>query len=120
MDRRGERGEGRVGLLIALVVLGAAVFTGIKVIPVRVAAYEFKDTIREQCRFAALNRDDGAIRDKILLKAKELEIPLEKKNLRLERTQSEMIISARYEKPIDLKVTTYVYKFDHREKAPLF
>lgn len=120
MDRRGERGEGRVGLLIALVVFGVAIFSGVKIIPVRIAAYEFRDTMRDQCRFAAINRDDDAIRDKILAKAKELEIPLEKKNLRVERTKSEMIITARYEKPIDLKLTTYVYRFDHREKAPLF
>ena len=31
-----------------------------------------------------------------------------------------MIITATYEHPIDLKVTTYVYKFDETEKAPLF
>lgn len=120
MDRRGERGEGKVGFLISLVVLGVAIFIGVKVVPVRIAAYEFKDFVREQCRFAAVNRDDKAIRDKIVAKAKELEIPLEKKNLKIERTMSEMIITARYQQPIDLKVTTYVYKFDLKEKAPLF
>jgi len=47
-------------------------------------------------------------------------IPLQRKNLKLQRTTGEMIISASYEQPIDLKVTTYVYRFDAREKAPLF
>lgn len=120
MGRRGERGEGRIGFLIALAVLGAAIFVGVKVIPVRIAAYEFRDFIREQCRFAAVNRDDKDIRNKIVVKAKELEIPLDKKNLRLDRTPSEMIITARYQLPIDLKVTTYVYEFDVKERAPLF
>jgi hypothetical protein len=120
MDRRGERGEGRIGFVIALAVLGAAIFVGVKVVPVRIAAYEFKDFVREQCRFAAVNRDDKDIRNKIVAKAKELEIPLDKKDLRLERTMSEMIITARYQQPIDLKVTTYVYKFDVKERAPLF
>lgn len=120
MDRRGERGEGRIGFLISLMVLGTAIFIGVKVVPVRIAAYEFKDFIREQCRFAAINRDDKEIRDKIVAKAKELEIPLEKKNLKLERTQGEMIISARYQQPIDLKVTTYVYQFNTKQRAPLF
>ena len=60
------------------------------------------------------------IRNKIVVKAKELEIPLDKKNLRLDRTPSEMIITARYQLPIDLKVTTYVYEFDVKERAPLF
>jgi hypothetical protein len=31
-----------------------------------------------------------------------------------------MVISAKYEQTIDLKVTKYVYKFDHEERAPLF
>jgi hypothetical protein len=31
-----------------------------------------------------------------------------------------MIITARYEQPIDLKVTTYVYEFNAKERAPLF
>jgi hypothetical protein len=53
-------------------------------------------------------------------KAKELEIPLKRKNLTLKRTTGEIVISAQYEQPIDLKVTTYVYRFDAREKAPLF
>jgi hypothetical protein len=120
MGRHAERGEGRIGFLISLAVLGAAIFIGVKVVPVRIAAYEFKDFIREQCRFAAVNRDDKDIRNKIVAKAKELEIPLNLKDLRLERTPGEMIISARYQKPIDLKVTTYVYRFQVKERAPLF
>lgn len=118
--RHGERGEGKVGLLIALAVLGTAIFLGVKIVPVRISAYEFKDFIREQCRSASLHRDDKVIADRILRKAHELEIPLDRKNLRVERTAGEMIIRARYEQPIDLKVTTYVFKFDESDKAPLF
>ena len=45
---------------------------------------------------------------------------VKKNNLQVSRTRSEMIISAKYEQPIDLTFTTYVYRFDHKEKAPLF
>jgi hypothetical protein len=38
----------------------------------------------------------------------------------MERTTSEMVISAKYEQTIDLKFTKYVFKFDHEERAPLF
>jgi hypothetical protein len=55
-----------------------------------------------------------------MARAKEMDIPLNPKNLTLTRTTGEMIITAKYEQPIDLKVTTYVYQFDAREKAPLF
>lgn len=120
LRREGERGEGRVGLLVALVILGTAIFLAVKIIPVKIAAYEFRDYIEQQCRWGAVRQADSAVARAILEKAEELEIPLDQKNLKVERTRSEMIITCRYEQPIDLKLTTYLYKFDHKERAPLF
>ena len=120
MKRTSERGEGRIGLLIAVVVFGAAIFLGVKIIPVRVAAYEFRDILREEARFAAVRSTDSQVASRIMKKAAEMELPLDKKNLKVARTQRKVTISARYEVPIDLKVTTYVYKFDETESAPLF
>jgi hypothetical protein len=91
-----------------------------KIIPVRIDAYEFRDFLREEARYAAVRYDDATVRNRILARAKEMEIPLNPKNLTLTRTTGEMIITAKYEQPIDLKVTTYVYQFDAKEKAPLF
>ena len=119
-DRTAERGDGRIGFLISLVLLGIGVFVFAKVVPVRVNAYEFRDFIQEECRFAATRNKDEEIRKRIFDKAKDLKLPLEKKNFRMERTSSEMIIFAKYEQTIDLKFTTYVYKFNHEERAPLF
>ncbi len=120
MNRNNERGEGRLGLLVAVIVVGVAIFLGAKVIPVRITAYEFRDVLREEARMGAVRDSDCAVHKRIMRQAKELEIPLDKKNLDVRRTQSKMIISARYEVPIDLKVTTYVYKFSATERAPLF
>ena len=119
-DRAAERGEGRIGFLISLVLLGVGIFVGVKVIPVRVNAYEFRDFIQQECRFAATRNHDEEIYKRIFDKARELRLPLDKKNLRMERTAHEMIIAAKYQQTIDLKFTKYVYKFDHEEHAPLF
>ena len=119
-DTRLERGEGRIGFILSLALLGTGIFVGVKVIPVRINAYEFRDFIQEECRFAATRSHDEEIYKRILAKAKELRLPLEKKNLRMERTAHEMIISASYRQTIDLKFTKYVYKFDQEEHAPLF
>ena len=120
MRRHGERGEGKVGALIALAVVGVAIFLGVKIVPVRVAAYEFRDFVEQECRYAAVRKHDDQVRKRILEKAEELEIPLDPKRLSLDRTRSEMIIKASYEQPIDLKVYTYVYKYEVNERAPLF
>ena len=119
-DRNGERGDGRIGFLISLALLGIAIFVGAKIIPVRVNAYEFRDFIQEECRFAATRSHDEEIFKRVLDKAHDLQLPLDKKNLHMERTTHEMIISAKYTQTIDLKVTKYVFKFDHEERAPLF
>jgi len=119
-ERRGERGEGRLGFLIAVIAVAIAVFLGVKVIPVRVSAYEFRDVLREEARYGAVRDSDEIVFKRILDKAAELELPLEKKNLKVKRTETQMIITASYEQPIDLKVTTYVYRFNATEKAPLF
>jgi hypothetical protein len=118
--RRSERGEGKIGLLIALALLGAAIFVAVKIVPVRVNAYELKDFIQEEVRGASLRRDDKAIADRIMKKAKELEVPLERKNLKINRSNSEMMISARFEQTVDLKVYRYVFRFNETERAPLF
>jgi hypothetical protein len=115
-----QKGEGRVGFFIALIIVAVVVFLGIKIIPVRISAYEFRDTLREEARYAAVRNDDEKVAVRIMEKAKELEIPLKRNQLKIRRTTGEMIISAYYDQPIDLKVTTYVYKFKATEKAPLF
>lgn len=119
-NKSAERGEGRIGFMISLALLGGGIFLGVKVIPVRVNAYEFRDFLQEECRFAATRNKDSEIFKRVFDKAQDLKLPLAKKNLRLQRTTHEMIISAKYEQTIDLKFTKYVYKFDHEERAPLF
>jgi len=118
--RNGQRGEGRVGLAIAVVVVGVSAFLGLKIIPVRVAAYEFRDILREEARYGAVRDSDKDVHKRIMDRAGEMEIPLLKKNLKVKRSIRDIVITATYEQPIDLKVTTYVFKFDHKEKAPLF
>ncbi len=118
--RSNQRGEGRLGLVVALVIVAVAIFLAVKFVPAKIAAYEFGDFLEKECRYAANRQKDSTIVDRIMEKAEEMEIPLKKKNLTVRRTRSEMIIKASYEQTLDLKVTTYVYKFDREERAPLF
>ncbi len=118
--RKGQTGEGRVGFAIAVVIVGVSAFLGLKIIPVRIAAYEFRDVMREEARYGAVRDSDQEVHKRIMNRAAEMEIPLEKKNLKVSRNSHEIRITATYKQPIDLKVTTYVFKFDHKEKAPLF
>ena len=120
MNFGNQRGEGRIGFLISAAVLGAAIFVGARVIPVRVDAYNFRDTLREECRMGAVRDSDEVIVKRIMNEARDLGIPLERKNLIVRRTDRRLHISASYDQEVDLKVTKYVYRFRADEEAPLF
>ena len=121
MNRRNQRGEGKLGMLVALAILGTAIFAGVKYVPVRVAAYEFRDEIRQACRHgAAYNKSAKFVENSIHEIADELDIPLKKTDLKVRRTRSAIVVEVQYEQPIDFAVTTYMYKFNSKDEAPLF
>jgi hypothetical protein len=115
-----QRGEGRLGFVVTLAVVGVAAFLAIKIIPVRIDAYEFREAVREEARYASVHADDRAVRDRILEKAADMKIPIQGRDLAIRRTKNEVIITASYVQPIDLKFTTYSYKFKTEQRAPLF
>ena len=120
MSRFGEKGEGRAGFLITLVLFLIGVFLVVKIVPVRVEGYQFRDVLREEARYAAVHRDDKGVQQRILDSARSMNIPLDPKNLNIRRTKSEVIITVNYQVPIDLKLTTYTFKVDAEQRAPLF
>lgn len=107
-------------MLVALIVVALMIFIGIKIIPVRVNAYEFRDVLRTECRYGAARNDDSEVKRRILAEAEALEVPIKKKDIRVKRVAGWMTVTAKYEYPIDLKFYTYVYRFDVEERAPLF
>ena len=115
-----ERGGGRASFLIVLALFLVGVFVAVKIVPVRIDGYNFREMLREEARFASIHRNDQVIRNRIIDKAETLEIPLDPKNLTIRRTKSEVIIKAKYDQPVDLKVTTYTYRFRGELRAPLF
>lgn len=117
---RNQRGEGRTGLVITIAVIAVGVFCAVKFIPVKIAAYEFHDHLREEARYAAVRDDNKTVAKRIMDKAADMDIPLREKDLSIHRTASEIVIKAHYEQPIDFKFKTYVYKFNVEERAPLF
>ena len=117
---KSERGEGRASFILTLAAFSAAVFLAVKIVPARVDGYQFKEVLREEARSAAVHRNDKAVLERIMAAAESMDIPLSKENLTLKRSKVSLTISATYEKPIDLTVGTYVYKFKSKQSAPLF
>ncbi len=116
----GERGEGRLGTLLALTVFAVLIYMGVKVVPVMVNTYAFKDFIQEEARFASVRRDDQEIRERVWKKARELNLPVEMKQIRTERSNSRFDISIKYTVPIETPVFTYNIVRDEQVSSPLF
>ena len=118
---RDERGEGRLGTLFGIAVLAAFIYLGVKIVPIMISVYEFRDAIEEQARFAALPRhDDEVVKKAILAKARELELPVGSKDVLVERTSTRIDIKVRYMVPIETPVYTYRWDLDETLSAPLF
>jgi len=120
MRRQCQSGQGRLGFIFALAVVCCGIFIAVKVVPVRVNAYEFRETLREEAKYASVHRNDTETLERIMEKADALRLPISAEQVDISRTKAEVIIKAKYEQPIDLKLTTYNYRFDVEMRAPLF
>jgi hypothetical protein len=121
MFLRDERGEGRLGTLFGIVVLALFVYLGVKVVPILINVYEFRDSIEEQAHFAALpHHDDESVKKAILAKARELTLPVGSKDVMVNRTSSRIDIQVKYTVPIETPLYTYKWDLDESLTAPLF
>jgi hypothetical protein len=77
---RNEAGRASWRGVLALFLVAAVVYVGFKVIPVRTAAYQFEDALRDEVVLAASRRgrgSDESIRRSLLETAAELRLPVE-------------------------------------------
>ncbi|OLD65386.1 MAG: hypothetical protein DMF52_08355 [Acidobacteria bacterium] len=121
MFLRDERGEGKLGTLVGILVLAMFIYLGVKIVPILINIYEFRDSIEEQARFAALPRhDDEEVKRSILRKAQELQLPVGSKDVVVNRSSSRIDIRVKYTVPIETPIYTYKWSLDESLTAPLF
>lgn len=103
------RGEGKLKAIVYTVILAAAVYSAVKIIPAYVAEYQLQDKMQEQARFAVVNRyPEDKIRDIIFKEVQDLDIPATREQIKVTANQSVVKISLDYTVPVDL----LVYKLD--------
>jgi hypothetical protein len=129
--RRDQRGEIKIGLIIALIVLVATIYFAAKVIPVMYHSYAFDKEVEDIALRAAGRRarDLERVRDQVMKAAADHHVEEDilrtarERNARavsVERTTNEIVIKVAYVKPIDLIVTTWNWKFDKTESHTLY
>lgn len=119
LRNRRERGEGQFGCLVGLVLLLLAGLIAYKMVPVKVKAADLRDTIQDEARSAG-QHNDKAITEAILAKAKSLELPVAKEDIRIDRTANTIKIDVQYTVPVQFPGYTHQWKFRHKADNPIF
>ena len=120
-DKRGTRGEGRVGCVIWLGIVALIGYALFKVVPVKIANSSFEDYMTEEASFGSI-KSAKQIESEILAKAKELDIPVTNDNLKVTRTREKITIEAHYTLNIVFfgGAYTYVWKRNPVIERPMF
>ena len=116
MSRR-ERGESKLPLIFMVLLLAAIIFVLVKVIPPRVNAYEFKDFMESYSRMDAWSRTPDQVKKDLVEKARTLQLPIEAKDISVDRRGSFIEIKVQFDVPVDLKVKTWVLHYDFTQDA---
>ncbi len=105
--QRLDSGRGTLKAIFTLGFLGALVYCSVKIIPIYVNNYQLQDYIEQQTPFWLTQRNTAeAIRNNILAKAQELDLPVSSDQVKVEATGSRVTVHIDYTVPVDLQVYT--------------
>jgi hypothetical protein len=115
--RSHERGDGKFGLFVLILLLAIVIFVLVKVVPPRVNAYEFKDFIETYARTESWNHSPEQIKKDFLEKAMSLKLNVDEKNITINKQGANVAIRVTFDVPVDLKVYTWVLHYDFNQTA---
>ncbi len=118
--RTSERGEGNLGCILWLLFLAAGVLLAWKTIPVKMQSAELYDHMDELAKFTAVNTTPEELEGRILQRAKELNIPLDKEHVQVERNGDRVRMEVEYTIPVEFPGYTYMWHFKHELDRPVF
>ncbi|MFL6194396.1 MAG: hypothetical protein ACJ75H_09515 [Thermoanaerobaculia bacterium] len=118
--RIAERGEGNLGCVMWLLVLGLAVLISWKMVPVKIASAELYDFMDEQAKFTGVNTTAEDVKKNILQRAVELNLPVDKDHVTVVRIGDRIRMTAEYSVPVQFPGYTYNWHFRHELDRPIF
>jgi hypothetical protein len=115
-----QSGQGKIGCFLWLLGLAIAGLMAFKMIPVRIQSAELYDFMDEQAKWAA-NRPSEAIKKSIVDRARELELPLDPDNVKVEKLTGDRIrMEAKFTVPVEFPGYTYMWNFHHQVDRQIF
>ncbi len=118
-NRSRQRGEGNLGCIVSLVLaLVAGIFLW-NWVPIKLANTELHEFMVEQAKFAQ-NPKAALFHKRIVAKAKELGLPVTKKDVKVEIEGGRIRMRCKYTVTLDLMFYSYDWKVDHKVDRPIF
>lgn len=106
--------------LIILLLLGAVVFTAVQYVPPYMAAFELNDFIRQEMKYAGTSRKTiQNVRDDIVEKAKELDVQINPRDIRITRRGPAYMLDLEYRLPVNMRIYHHVLTFHTSESGEL-
>lgn len=118
--RTAQRGEGNVGCIFWVLVLGLAALISWKMIPMKVSSAELSDFMVEVAQFQSAQKPPEELKKIIIARASELGIQLTKENVSVVRNGDRIRITVDYTVPVDFPGYTYNWHFHHELDRPIF
>ena len=115
-----QRGEGKVGCIIGLIVLIVVAYFAIVMLPSYINMWEFKDMMEEEAKFAAVRKDADEIKHRLLTKAKELELPIGEEQVDVKLDSKRVEIEVKYRLIVDTIFKEFVFDRHETVKRDIF
>jgi hypothetical protein len=116
---RGQAGDSKIGCILWLLLLGSGALVAWKAIPVKIQTSELYDYMVEQAKWAA-NAPPEAIQRRILNKAVELGLPVEAKQVTVDKPGDKVRMRANFVVPLEFPGYTYDWKFDLQVERSIY
>lgn len=116
---RGQAGNGKLGCILWSLLLLVGVMIAWKAIPVKIASSELYDFMVEQAKWAG-NTPAEVMERRIFGKADELGLPVDPKNVKVEKPGDKVRMRATFMVPLEFPGYTYEWNFDLQVERPIF
>jgi hypothetical protein len=118
--RRSDRGEGNLGCILWLLALGLATLIAWKAVPVKMQSTQLYDYMDELAKFSAAKTPPDQLEKMIIDRARQLDIVLEKKDIKVERNGDNIFMEIEYTVPVEFPGYTYQWHFHQKLDRPIF
>jgi hypothetical protein len=117
MNFKRERGASAVKSVLVLLIIVLIVYVVLKLLPVKIDTYAFEDEMREIAKYQGFKTQaEAEIKEKLVRKANELELPVKPNDIQVQKTSGDLIIRADYTVDVNF-LGLYVYHWDMNQKV---